>query len=155
LRESKFYISSGLVKIVISAMKTPYRLALLGALSGFACMAASPSPLPSLAGRYGEAIARTKGDTLIVSTGRVERRWRWTGAGLVTAGLKDLAHDREWGNIKPGVRCDWAYQGVIEGTDAGKLLSLTSREDDDQGFTSRHLEVAAEVEYPSRHLTVR
>lgn len=133
-------------------MKSVCRLTLLAVL-GFAGATARPFPLPPLNARFGEATARTTGDKLTISTGRIERTWQWTGTGIVTTGLKDVAHAREWSNIKPAVRCDWAYQGIIDDTAAGKLVSLTAREDDDEAFTSRHLEVAAEVEYPS--LTVR
>ncbi|VGO15657.1 hypothetical protein PDESU_04242 [Pontiella desulfatans] len=94
---------------------------------------------------YGRASVKTSGDELVVSSGKVERRWKWTGRGLATAGLRDLRSGNEWVEEAAG-EADWRFPGLIEGD--ARLVSLTARESDDEGFTSRHLEVVAEMEYP-------
>ncbi len=100
------------------------------------------------------ASVRTDKDLLIASTGRVERRWRWTGHGLVTVSLRDLDSSREWATA-PAITCDWSLPGLIGEQTEAKLTSLTCREDDDEGFTSRHLAVMAEITYPDAKLVVR
>jgi hypothetical protein len=94
---------------------------------------------------FGGASVQASGDELLVSSGAVERRWCWTGRGLVTSGLRDLRSGNEWIDQTGDPRADWDFPGLTEGD--AKLISLTARESDDEGFTSRHLEVVAEIEY--------
>ncbi|VGO19383.1 alpha-galactosidase [Pontiella sulfatireligans] len=95
----------------------------------------------------GAASVRAGDDEIIVSSGLVERRWKWTGSGLATSGLRDLRSGNEWIEQAVDIRADWNFPGLAEGR--AKLLSLTAEESDDEGFTSRHLEVVAEIEYPA------
>lgn len=88
-----------------------------------------------------------KDGLLTVSTGRIERCWKWTGSGLVTVGLKDLSGEREWINREPEWGSDWSVPGV-DGEQDAKLLSLTAEKSTDEGFTSEHIAVTAEIEYP-------
>ncbi len=111
--------------------------------------------LPALDAKLGTASARTEGDVLIVSTGAVERRWRWTGHGLVTVGLADQQAQRQWIKQPTATVCDWEYPGLIDANTRGQLVSLTARPGDDEGFTSKHLEVVAEVAYPTAGVSVQ
>src|ERR1035438_9374430 len=56
--------------------------------------APADAPLPALDAAFGEARARSEGKFLVVTTGRLERRWFWTGKGLATVSLRDLSTDR-------------------------------------------------------------
>ena len=117
--------------------------------------AAADSPLPALDAAFGEARARSEGKFLLVTTGRIERRWLWTGKGLVTVSLRDLSTDTEWARSNPDAACDWAYQGVLDDSSDARVVSLVATKSDDEGFTSEHLAVTAEIEYPSRQMTLR
>ena len=57
----------------------------------FACGQSLPA---DVAGRLGNASASFTKNELVVSTGQIERTWRWTGAGLVTVGLDDAESSR-------------------------------------------------------------
>lgn len=39
--------------------------------------------------RLGSATVEVRGDTIGVNTGKISRKWRWTGKGLVTASIQD------------------------------------------------------------------
>ncbi len=92
---------------------------------------------------------------LTVTTGRVSRQWRWTGAGLATVSLLDVRAGRQWVTGEPTHRCDWSLTGRIDDDSAAELTALSAAESDDEGFTSPHLEVIAEIEYPRAKLTVQ
>jgi hypothetical protein len=75
---------------------------------------------------------------------------------LATVGLKDLATGREWAEgERHGAECDWSNSELIRGGRQAEMVKLTAREHDDEGFTSRLLEVAAEIAYPEAGVTVR
>ncbi|WP_372797184.1 alpha-galactosidase [Pontiella sp.] len=95
---------------------------------------------------FGAASARMEDGELVVSSGVVERRWSWTGRGLATTGLRDLRSGYEWINLKSDQAADWDFPALTEGS--ARLLSVTANESDDEGFTSAHLSVVAEMEYP-------
>ncbi len=59
------------------------------ALTPVAALPQSSAALPALHTTWRSVEVRTQGDRLIVSTGLVERNWRWTGKGFVTTGLRD------------------------------------------------------------------
>lgn len=131
------------------------------ALPALTCslIALAPDPLgaasPGINAKLDRAFARTEGNDLVVSTGRIERRWAWTGHGFVTTGMKDLQSGKEWVNVRPAHGSDWNYPGLLPEDARAELLSLSARENDDEGFTSRHLEVVAEIHYPERGLTLK
>ena len=104
--------------------------------------------LPVLKADFQSASVKTKGNELVVSTGKVQRTWKWTGKGLVTTSFKNAKTGKDWAEMKPKFSSDWAYYGLID-EKAGKLISLTTKQGNDDGFTSNYLEVIAEVEYPS------
>ena len=110
--------------------------------------------LPLLKKNFQDAIVKTNGSELIVSTSKIQRTWKWTGKGLVTTSLKNTKTGKEWATLKPQFSSDWAYYGLIDETE-GKLLSLTAQKGNDEGFTSDFLEVIAEVQYPSVETTVK
>ena len=119
----------------------------------------------------GSATAWTEGDRLHVSTGELERTWRWTGAGLTTVGLRHVAAGREWAGSAPEAWADWSLPGCAAGGAAtheggtcrpncnpavhAHLISLVAVADDDEGFTAGHLRVTAEVHYPEASTTVK
>jgi len=103
----------------------------------------------------GPARVSFEGGRLIVTTGRVTRQWRWTGAGLATVSLVDVESGRQWVTGEPACRCDWSLAGRIDGDSAAELISLTAAESDDEGFTSGHLEVIAAIEYPRAKVAVQ
>ncbi|WP_372808264.1 alpha-galactosidase [Pontiella sp.] len=107
----------------------------------------------TLAKTFGPASVKAAGDELVVSSGPVERRWAWTGRGLSTCGLRDLRSGNEWIEQAGDPRADWDFPGLTEGD--AKVLSLTARESDDEGFTTRHLEVVAEIEYPQTGVALK
>ncbi|MDF7824759.1 alpha-galactosidase [Pontiellaceae bacterium B12227] len=102
---------------------------------------------------FGSVSVQAAGDELVVSSGMVERRWRWTGRGLSTTGLRDLRLGHEWVEQPGPEKADWAFAQLTEGD--AELISLTAKESDDEGFTSRHLEVTAEIHYPKTGTTLK
>ncbi len=111
--------------------------------------------LPPIRAEFSRSHCRTEGDTLIVSTGLIERKWRCTGKGLVTISLRDLARGREWCAPIRTLACDWAYPGIIDDESEARFVSLTAVENDDESFTSPHLRVVTEVKYPAQGISVR
>jgi hypothetical protein len=104
--------------------------------------------LPRLNEVYKAASVQTKNSELIVSTGKVSRKWKWTGKGLVTTSFSNSSTGKSWVNLKPRFSSDWSFFGFIDETPA-KLINLEVHQSNDEGFTSPHLEVIAEIEYPS------
>ena len=110
--------------------------------------------LPELSAELGEATVKTDGDLLVVGTGKIERRWKWTGKGLVTVGLRDLSSGREWADVESQCGCDWSIPGSIE-EHAASIISLIAEPSTDEGFTSEHLAVKAEIGYPAVGVSVK
>lgn len=67
--------------------------------------------LSELSFKLGDASVTTDGEFLVVSTGLIERRWLWTGKGLVTFGLRDVSRGREWADVNPDCVSDWSIPG--------------------------------------------
>ncbi|MCG8582875.1 MAG: hypothetical protein MI866_23360 [Bacteroidales bacterium] len=106
------------------------------------------SNLPSVSYELGNARVKTRGNQLVVSTGRVERTWQLTQNGLSTVDFKSAGAASVSDLEKANAGADWAYYGLIDETSNAKLVSLTARQSDDEGFTSEHIEIVAEFEYP-------
>lgn len=105
--------------------------------------------------KLGDARISFDGATLTVATGRMARSWRWTGTGFLTTGL--VAGDGTRYGLQDRWACDadWLIP-VVEGTNPpALLLSSEIAVSDDEGFTSRHLAFAAEMEYPAAKLGLR
>jgi len=98
------------------------------------------------------ASAISENNEIILSTGKVIGKWKWTGKGFVTTGFKNIDQDKEWVNQSLCYLADWDLS-VFEGT--GELKSLKADISTDDGFTSEHIRVAAEVDYPESQLAVR
>jgi hypothetical protein len=97
---------------------------------------------------------RFDGAVLQVSTGAVERQWKLTPHGLATMTVKDLATGRVYGG-QPATDCDWSLPDLTGERAAAKLTDLTAAASDDQGFTSEHLQVVSQWEYPAAGLAVQ
>lgn len=96
--------------------------------------------------QFKQAYAVTKGNLLIVSTGVVERCWKWTGNGLITVGLKD-ENGTDWAEKGSQEVSDWKAPNLMNKNDYARILGIQAGISDDQGFTSQHLEVVVEMEY--------
>lgn len=107
--------------------------------------------LPQLDVTEGVAFAKTDRDQLIVSTGVATRIWKWTDQGLATISLKDERTGQEWVNTTPATS-DWLIPGIA-GDKNAKLVSLKANISTDQNFTSKHIQVIAEVAYPESSST--
>lgn len=103
--------------------------------------------LPNLQHEMGNAEVYTKGNKLIVSTGKVKRTWELTNNGLLTT---DFTNGTNSEKIKTDgrIKADWSYYGLIDNTTQGNLVKLSAKASNDEGFTSDHIEVIAEFEYP-------
>ncbi len=109
--------------------------------------------IPGLELSLGNASVSTQQNELIVSTGTVEGRWTWTGAGFVTTGFKELKANKEWVTEKPVYLADWDLS-LFENSNAN-LISFEADVSTDDNFTSKHIRISAEVEYPASDLAVR
>lgn len=112
------------------------------------CM--NPENLPELHHKLNQASVITSGEVLTVSTGKVERSWRFTGKGLVTIGLKDITSGRQWCTKDPAFSSDWWLPGLIEDSTSCRLVQLTAVTDNDDTFTSDHIRILAEFRYSSQ-----
>lgn len=86
---------------------------------------------------------------LTVTTGKVTRQWRWTGAGFLTVSLKNVKSGKEWCGSKPLHLCDWNLPTKIDNSRLAKLISIECTETDDEHFTSKHLLISALIQYDS------
>ncbi len=109
--------------------------------------------IPDVELRLENASVITQDDELIVSTGIVSGRWKWTGKGFVTTGFKNLKVDKEWVVEEPVYPADWDM-ALFENGDATLTLLEADTSTDDH-FTSQHMRIAAEIEYPASELAVR
>jgi len=147
-------------------------------LSAFSSGKTNGQTLPVIACEYGKALAYTLGDSLFVKTGEVERKWIWTGSGLVTQYVKNTTTGQIYSNSQKNIRCDWNLQNTciekdkkdgeqnLTGCDwnwikpdaspaEAKLVSLTARVGDDDGFTNKYVEVVTQLRYESLNLEVQ
>ena len=100
--------------------------------------------IPSIQLDLKEASVTTQNDEIIVSTGKVSGKWKWTGKGFVTNGFKNLKSGNEWVTRQPEHPADWDLR-IFEGD--VKLVSLTADISNDDNFTSEHIRIMAEIEY--------
>ena len=102
-----------------------------------------------------DARASWDGKALTVRTDAVERVWRWTGGGLVTASLRNLVTGKQWAQREPVHACDWSVAGLVGDATEGRLAAVTARAVRRGPWTSDHVEAVAEVRYPSARLRVQ
>ncbi len=91
------------------------------------------------------------GQNLTVSTGTVTRQWHLSRRGLQTVSLRLGAQEYAPTRTHGATACDWDFGPLGE----CKLVSLSADLDDDERFTSDHLRVVAEFEYPEGGLRLR
>ncbi len=90
----------------------------------------------------------TQNDILTVKNKQIERKWQLTEYGLATISVRNLAMGKVWENKQNKTICDWSYNGLIDGMQKAKLISIIANESTDEGFTDTHTEIALEFEYP-------
>jgi len=88
-----------------------------------------------------------KDSTIIVSTGKVERKWSWTGNGLITTSYKNLISDKEWATTSPDHTADWDLPTKTDADSKAELLSIHCVETNDEKFTSNHLLITTHMRY--------
>jgi hypothetical protein len=84
---------------------------------------------------------------LIVSTGKVQREWLWSGTGFQTVSYKNLQTGKEWCEKELVYAADWGLPERIDNSTPGELVSLECIKTDDEKFTENHLLVTAIVRY--------
>ncbi|NOR75547.1 MAG: hypothetical protein GQ525_10355, partial [Draconibacterium sp.] len=89
----------------------------------FSC---SSQKLPSLDLQYENSKVFTKGDKLIISTGKIERTFQLTSLGLLTTSIKTLQSKKEWISTRENTDCDWQ----INDNFPGNLIALTTRSEE-------------------------
>lgn len=92
---------------------------------------------------------------ITVSTGKIERVWKWTGKGLQTVSIKNQLTGKEYSKISGKYRCDWDLPGAINDTSQAELVDFSISENDDEGFTNKHLQVITTIKYPEARLEVQ
>ena len=134
--------------------------------------------LPLISCKYGKAQVYTIGDSIFVKTGEVERKWVWTGKGLVTQYVKNMTTGQVYSNSQKLIKCDWNLQNTgiekdkkdgeqnLTGCDwnwtkydsspaSAKLISLTASVNNDDGFTNKYVEVVTQLRYESLNIEVQ
>ncbi len=108
--------------------------------------------LAAIEGSLRSARVHTEGDRLFVDTGRIRRVWQWTGSGFATREVGDSVAVR--GRIGASCACDWELPDGRE-LPRAELPTLTLDRGTDEGFTSEHLCLTADMAYPAAGLVLR
>ncbi|SDR65428.1 hypothetical protein SAMN05216503_0022 [Polaribacter sp. KT25b] len=111
--------------------------------------------LPTLNFNLETASVSSQGDKLIVNTGKVERIWKLTNTGLITNAFKNRLTGEVYIENNNELNADWSYYGLIDNNTKGNLINLTASQSNDENFTSEHIEVIAEFEYPSIETSIK
>lgn len=113
--------------------------------------------LPSLAAgaQFGSASAFFIRDTLVVSTGKIMRAWKWTGKGFATVSLVNLTTGTQWAQRASAHACDWSFKGLIGESSPAVNMGVTMHAAAGIPLQSDHLEITAEVAYPAANLSIR
>lgn len=90
----------------------------------------------------------TENNILIVKNKQIERQWKLNEYGLATVSVQNLSTKKVWQNTQNKTICDWSYDGLMDGTQKAKLISISANESTDEGFTDMHTQIALEFEYP-------
>lgn len=104
----------------------------------------SSAQIPSVELDFKNASVTTQNDEIIISTGKVTGKWKWTGKGFVTTGFKNLQTGKEWVQQEPEHLADWDLR-LFE--DDVELVSVTADISTDDNFTSEHIRLVAETDY--------
>ena len=105
--------------------------------------------------KLGNASVHANKDTLSICTGKMERTWVLTNAGLLTTSVKDLYTRKEWVKPDSSLMCDWNLPGAITADSKATLMSFNVRESDDDGFITPHLEVISTFRYDAACLEIQ
>jgi len=108
--------------------------------------------LPDLKLKLENATVKTRNNQLVVSTGRVERIFDITKAGLVTSSYIYLQSGENFVGRNSALLSDWKYPSLSE---RAYLEDISAKVSDDNGFTSQHIEVTANFIYPFDKLNIR
>ncbi|MEA3480087.1 MAG: hypothetical protein U9R60_18030 [Bacteroidota bacterium] len=104
---------------------------------------------------YKNAKVIFENNKIIVSTGKIERTWNWTGKGLQTVSLKNQLTGEEYAKTDSKYQCDWDLPGAINDTTRAELIDFNVTESDDEGFSNKHLQVITIIKYPAAKLEVK
>jgi hypothetical protein len=132
-------------------MKYKLRILLIFCVLSFSSMAQKKI----LNANFKDCYARFENNKLVVGNSKMERTWHWTGKGFLTSSLLNKISGKEWCNVKPTIDSDWQLPSVGYILPEGKILKLEAKENNDEKFSAMHLQVVAEVEYPSLKTTVK
>lgn len=99
---------------------------------------------PRISYEMGNARVCSDGESFVISTGIIERRWGWAGTGLRTIGLNHLESGKKW-SCSPGNSADWDIDPVYG---PAVLEDIAVTENDDEGLTGVHLQVDVRLCYP-------
>lgn len=101
--------------------------------------------------QLGNASVTTDEDTLTISTGQFKRQWHLHKSGLATRFVSFGKQQK----LNSMTSADWNYPGWIDANAKATLTSLTATISDDNQFTSRHINVNAEFDYPELNTQIR
>jgi hypothetical protein len=108
--------------------------------------------LPKITSCLDEASVWTSENRLTVTSGRIRRDWQWVKNGLATWRVQELKSGYSW-ETEP-VECDWELPDGHR-CPLAELRSMDVWIQDDEGFTTRHICVEAEIAYPHVGLLVK
>ncbi len=111
---------------------------------------------PGFKKSLGKAEVSIVGDAIIARTGKIERKWVRTHAGLLTTSVNDPVSKKNYRTKpNPAITCDWNLPGAMNATSEASFVSFDVRESDDEGFINRHLEVVTRFRYDSARLELQ
>lgn len=149
------YLSSTTKKLLMVFQALNKMNGFLLMLLFYSICANANSFIPDKTVEYKNAKVVFKNNNIIVSTGKIERVWNWTGKGLQTVNIKNQLTGEEYAKIDSKYQCDWDLPGAINDTTRAELIDFNVSESDDEGFTNKHLQVITTIKYPEAKLEVR
>jgi hypothetical protein len=91
-------------------------------------------------------------EQIIVMTGLVKRVFEVTSKGLITTEYTDLNSGENFILPEQELQADWEFPSVKGNA---KLQNIRAEISDDEGFTSKHIEVAVHFSYPDDNLDLK
>lgn len=120
------------------------------------CLITQAQTLPSgLKKSFKQAEVSVVNDTIIVRTGKIERKWCWNKHGLLTTSIKNSLQNKEWSKQDAVMVCDWNLPGAIDNNSQATFVSLNVDENNDEGFVSPHLELITQIRYEDARLEIQ
>lgn len=105
--------------------------------------------MPGLQEQFKDVKTSASKNKLEVENSKIKRIWKLTENGLVTESITNKNTGKVWTNPESTQTCDWSYTGLVDENTLGEIINLTAKSDNDEGFTSDHVEVIAEFKYPA------